>query len=96
MAATVSSSDARATLPQLLDRVEAGEEITVTRHGREVAVLVRPDNLRVRRAGPALDDAAAVHARLEAARRAPLPERGLSRSRAEALAGEVRATRDGR
>jgi antitoxin (DNA-binding transcriptional repressor) of toxin-antitoxin stability system len=83
-------------LPHLLDRVEAGEEITVTRHGRQVAVLVRPDALRVRRAGPALRAAAAIHARLDTARRAPLPAQGLSRRRADALGDEVRTSRDGR
>ena len=92
----VSASEARAILPQLLDRVEAGEEVTLTRHGRRVAVLVHPDALRIRRAGPALDAAAEVHARLDAARRAPLPEHGLSRRRADALVDEVRAARDAR
>jgi antitoxin (DNA-binding transcriptional repressor) of toxin-antitoxin stability system len=43
-------SEARAALPELLDRVLAGEEVTITRHGRPVAVVVRPDSLRVRRA----------------------------------------------
>jgi antitoxin (DNA-binding transcriptional repressor) of toxin-antitoxin stability system len=94
--ATLSASEARATLPQLLTRVEAGEEIVLTRHGREVAVIVRPDVLRLRRARPAIDAAADVHARLEAARRAPLPDRGLSRRRAEAQVAEVRADRDSR
>ncbi len=42
--------EARAVLPDLLSRVESGEEVTITRHGRPVAVLVRPDALRSRRA----------------------------------------------
>lgn len=37
-------------MPELLDRVLAGDEVTITRHGRPVAVVVRPDALRVRRA----------------------------------------------
>ena len=93
---TLSVSEARAALPQVLDRVEAGEEVVLTRHGRQVAVIVRPDALRVRRAGPALEAAATIRERLEAARRSPLPERGLSPERAEALAAEVRAGRDAR
>ena len=36
-------SEARAALPEVLNRVTAGEEITITRHGRPVAVVVRPD-----------------------------------------------------
>jgi prevent-host-death family protein len=39
-------SEARAALPEILDRVLAGEEVTITRHGREVAVVVSPDALR--------------------------------------------------
>ena len=93
---SVTASEARATLPQLLTRVEAGEEIVLTRHGRQIAVIVRPDALRIRRAGPSLDAAAQIHDRLEAARRAPLPNRGLTRRQAEKLVAEVRSGRDGR
>jgi antitoxin (DNA-binding transcriptional repressor) of toxin-antitoxin stability system len=93
---SVTASEARATLPQLLTRVEAGEEIVLTRHGRQIAVIVRPDALRVRRAGPALDAAAQIHDRLEAARRAPLPGRGLTSRQAEEMVAEVRSGRDGR
>jgi antitoxin (DNA-binding transcriptional repressor) of toxin-antitoxin stability system len=93
---SVTASEARATLPQLLNRVEAGEEIVLTRHGRQIAVIVRPDALRIRRAGPALDAAAQIHDRLEAARRAPLPDRGLTPRQAEAMIAEVRSGRDGR
>jgi prevent-host-death family protein len=42
----VSISQARATLPELLDRVAAGEEVTITRHGVAVAVVMRPDAVR--------------------------------------------------
>jgi antitoxin (DNA-binding transcriptional repressor) of toxin-antitoxin stability system len=93
---SVTASEARATLPQLLNRVEAGEEIVLTRHGRQIAVIVRPDALRIRRAGPALDAAARIHDRLDAARRASLPDRGLSRQRADSLIEEVRSNRDSR
>ena len=93
---TLSASEARATLPEVLDRVEAGEEVVVTRHGKQVAVIVRPDTLRVRRAGPALDAAAAVRDRLKTARRSPLPKKGLSPRRANTLVKEVRAGRDAR
>jgi prevent-host-death family protein len=36
----VQSSDAKARLPQLLDEVERGETIIITRHGRPIARIV--------------------------------------------------------
>jgi antitoxin (DNA-binding transcriptional repressor) of toxin-antitoxin stability system len=36
-------SEARAALPEVLTRVALGEEITITRYGSPVAVVVRPD-----------------------------------------------------
>jgi PHD/YefM family antitoxin component YafN of YafNO toxin-antitoxin module len=41
--AVMTVSEARAILPEVLTRVAAGEEITITRYGRPVAVVVRPD-----------------------------------------------------
>jgi antitoxin (DNA-binding transcriptional repressor) of toxin-antitoxin stability system len=43
--AVMTLSEARAALPDVLTRVAQGEEITITRHGRPVAVVVRPDTL---------------------------------------------------
>ena len=40
MTTTVGAYEAKTHLPRLLDRVEAGEEIVITRHGRPVARLV--------------------------------------------------------
>jgi len=37
--ATVTLVEAKAHLSKLLDKVEAGEEVTITRHGRPVAHL---------------------------------------------------------
>jgi prevent-host-death family protein len=37
---TVGSYEAKTHLPQLLERVEHGETITITRHGKPVALLV--------------------------------------------------------
>jgi prevent-host-death family protein len=37
--ATVGAYEAKTHLPQLLERVERGETITITRHGRPIAVL---------------------------------------------------------
>jgi antitoxin (DNA-binding transcriptional repressor) of toxin-antitoxin stability system len=95
--ATMTVSEARAALPEVLDRVAGGEEVTITRHGRPVAVVVRPDILRSRRAGTALDDAGRIHELLSEAAAAALPEGpGLTAQRAEELIGEIRAGRDAR
>jgi prevent-host-death family protein len=92
---SMTVSEARAALPELLSRVEDGEEVTITRHGRPVAVLVRPDALRSRRAAAALNDADRIHELLAEAAATALPEGpGLTSQRAEELIGEIRAGRD--
>lgn len=94
---TVSVSEARASLPAIVERVIAGEEVTLTRHGQAVAVLVRPDTLRTRRAGSALAAAAGVNEALERGRTSPLASRpALSVERADALVAAVRSARSGR
>jgi prevent-host-death family protein len=40
MARTVQASEAKTHLPQLLDEVERGETIVITRHGRAIARIV--------------------------------------------------------
>ncbi len=88
-------TEARATLPQLLDRVLAGDEVTITRHGQPVAVVVRPDRLRVRRTDAAFARARAVRELLERARTLPLAPQGtISQEWAEELVAEIRADRD--
>ena len=44
--ATVGAFEAKTHLSQLLDRVERGEEIVITRHGKAVAVLKAADASR--------------------------------------------------
>jgi prevent-host-death family protein len=39
---TIGAYEAKTHLPRLLDEVAAGEEITITKHGVPVAVLVPP------------------------------------------------------
>jgi antitoxin (DNA-binding transcriptional repressor) of toxin-antitoxin stability system len=95
--ASMTVSEARAALPELLSRVEGGEEITITRHGRTVAVLVRPDVLRNRRADAALENAGQIHELLTQAAAEPWPEgTGLTAQRAEELIAAIRAERDAR
>jgi antitoxin (DNA-binding transcriptional repressor) of toxin-antitoxin stability system len=94
---SMTVSEARAGLPELLNRVEDGEEIVITRHGRAVAVVVRPDVLRSRRAHGALADAERIHALLVGAGATALPESGgLTAQRADELIAELRAGRESR
>jgi antitoxin (DNA-binding transcriptional repressor) of toxin-antitoxin stability system len=92
----MTSTEARAALPELLDRVAAGEEVTITRHGQAVAVVVRPDALRSRRADAVLASAAKTRALLAEGRRMSLPATGLTEMRADELIAEIRTGRDGR
>ncbi len=97
MSTTVTVTEARATLPQLLDRVLEGDEVTITRHGQPVAVVLRPDKLGVRRIENALAEADKIEQGLERGRNTPLPERGsMSIEYAEELVAEVRAGRGSR
>ncbi len=90
-------SEARAAMPDLLARVGSGEEIMITRHGLPVAVVVRPDVLRARRASDALDGADRVRELLVAARKDELfGAGGLSAQRADELVAGIRSERDGR
>jgi prevent-host-death family protein len=54
----IRASDVRKSLGQLLDRVEAGEEVAITRRGRVVARMVPPrpavDRERARQAVAAI------------------------------------------
>jgi len=90
----LSVSEARAILPEVLDRVERGEEITITRHGRPAAVLLRPDSVRMRRATQTIDRARDVAALVSAGRDRPLRAPAVSVDHAERWAGAVRADRD--
>jgi len=87
-------SEARAALPELVDRVLAGEEVTLTRHGKAVAVVVRPDTLRSRRADEALAAADRLRDVLERGRAGRLRRSPkISEERADALVADVRAAR---
>jgi antitoxin (DNA-binding transcriptional repressor) of toxin-antitoxin stability system len=91
---SMTVSEARAALPDLLTRVEGGEEVTITRHGRAVAVLVRPDALRSR-SREILREAEQIHDLLAAAAAESLPASGgVTAERAEELIAAVQAGRD--
>lgn len=91
---SVSASDARATLPELLTRVQDGDEVTITRHGQPVALLVHPDSARRPRTGDLTDRAAQIHDLLAEASTSLAG--GLSAERAEELIRDIRAGRRSR
>ena len=72
-------SEVLAALPKVLNRVTEGEEITITRHGRPVAVIVRPDILWSRsRAQDVVAEAERLNEMLREAEKAPLARGGGS------------------
>lgn len=90
----MSVSQARAALPEILDRVLAGEEVTITRHGEAVAVVVRPDALHTRRADRALANAERLRDLMDRGRAARLSDApAVTDDRAERLVAEVAAAR---
>ncbi|WP_223623030.1 type II toxin-antitoxin system Phd/YefM family antitoxin [Microbacterium sp. EST19A] len=92
----ISASAARQSLPTQLDRVEAGEEVSITRHGRVVAVLVRPDVLAARRATAAWRAADQIETLLTRARDEPLKPPAMTIERADELIESVRSDRAAR
>lgn len=89
----ITASVARQTLPAQLDRVEAGEEVEITRHGRVVAVLVSPHALKARRAAKAWERADHIKTLLDQARTEPLRTPTLTADRAEELIEAIRSGR---
>lgn len=90
-------SEARAALPAILDRVMAGDEVTITRHGRPVAVIVRHDALRGRRADDALAAAERIQSVITEGRTSRLRRTPAVREdRAAELVADVRAARSTR
>jgi prevent-host-death family protein len=51
----VGSYEAKTRLPDLLRRVEAGETVTITRHGKPVAQLVPVEEKREMTVGEAIE-----------------------------------------
>ena len=92
--ARLTVTQARSILPELLDRVADGEEITITRHGEAVAVVLRPDAVRVRRAAQTIERAQEIRDLVSSARDQQLPPAGISSERAEQLVESIRAGRD--
>jgi prevent-host-death family protein len=97
MSETMTVSEARAVLPRIIERVQAGEEVTLTRHGEPVAVIVRPDTLRSRRLGAVQRDVDRIRDTLAIGRQTPLADRGtLTEEQAHELLAYVRDSRSHR
>ena len=56
MAREVQVSKAKTNLPKLLDEVERGETIIITRHGRPIARIVPEAHLRQQEIDQAIED----------------------------------------
>ena len=56
MKKNISIAEAKATFSECIRRVESGSSVLITRHGKLVAALVRPDDFehleRLKKAGP--------------------------------------------
>lgn len=60
----IQASDAKTHLPQLLDEVERGETIVITRHGRPIARLVPEAERRQAEIDEALENIRALGKRI--------------------------------
>ena len=56
MTREVQASEAKTHLPQLLDEVERGETIIITRHGRAIARIIPEANQRQEEIDQAIED----------------------------------------
>lgn len=52
---SIQASEAKTHLPRLLDEVERGETLIITRHGRPIARLVPEADRRIEEIGNAID-----------------------------------------
>ena len=61
----IQASEAKTHLPQILDEVERGETVVITRHGRPIARLVPESERRQAEIDEAVDGILAVRERLK-------------------------------
>jgi prevent-host-death family protein len=95
--AVMTVSEARAALPEVLNRVEAGEQVTITRHGRAVAVVVHPDIMwRLSPAGDLTAQAEQLQRIIKMAGEQEMSPGGISVEYAEQLVADIRTGRDAR
>ncbi len=90
----ISLSDARARLPELLDRVAAGEVVHITRRGKPTAALVDHDRWMKTKTHDALIRARELRRRLDEAKGKPLITVPAGEWDVEAHVAEIREGRD--
>lgn len=90
----ISLSDARARLPELLDRVAAGEVVHITRHGKPTATLVDHDRWMKTKTHDVLIRARELRRRLDEAKGKPLLTVPAGHWDVEAHIAEIREGRD--
>ena len=91
---TVSVSELRNKMKDVVERVKQGEEVEITQNGEVVSVMLHPSRLRQRvrtQNTIAADNLLQEMARLK---NEPFPEPGLSAEYAEDLIRHIRAERD--
>ncbi len=97
MSISIPVTQARAELPRILEMIEDGDEVTLTRHGQPVAVIVRPDTLRTRRTADVDAVSDNVSEMLRAGSSQPLHDSPmLSPKDGKRLLQEVASSRSGR
>lgn len=95
MSRVVTVSEARAHLQEMVELVQSGEEVTLTRHGVPVAVMVNPMSLRTRRAEGAFDLATRLGRLMAEAKERPFTFTDTGTTEwAEDLVRGIRADRD--
>lgn len=87
-------TEARAKLPLLIDQIQAGQNVILTRHGEPVAVMISPDVAMRYRNAAIWGQADSLLAHLEEAAKQPLAAAKLTSARADELVSEIRAERD--
>lgn len=95
MSRVITVTEARARLQEMVELVQSGEEVTLTRHGVPVAVMVNPASLRPRRAERAFEVAARLGELLGEARDRPFDLTDtVTTAWAAELVSAIRADRD--
>lgn len=87
-------TEARIAFAAILERVARGEQVTLTRHGAPVAVIVRPDVLRNSRTGTLYEGVDELRRLMETGRSAPLSRGSMTVEQADDLVRSIRSDRD--
>ena len=92
--ATISVSELRSKMKDVLERVKQGEEVEITQNGEVVSVMLHPSCLQQRIRTPNTIAADKLMEEMARLKNEPFPEPGLSMEYAEDLIRHIRAERD--